>query len=97
MLLMLLEEAGTGLGYGGEEVRKTALNTTDKVSNQSKQKDYLLQVFLSFFPYMGKMPRVWKEPFEGGKKNRCQSSPHDPVQILILSLDIFFFPHILSL
>ena len=76
--------------------QKTALNTRDKVSNQSKQKDYLLQVFLSFFPYMGKVPRVWKEPFAGGG-NRCQSSPHDPVQILILSLDIFFFPHILSL
>lgn len=77
MLLMLLEEAGTGLGYGGEEGRKTALNMRDKVSNQSKQKDYLLQVFLSFFPYMGKMPRVSSNTY--------------------FSLDIFFFPHILSL
>ena len=82
MLLMLLEEAGTGLGYGGEEGRKTALNMRDKVSNQSKQKTTSSRCFSVFFPIWGKMPRVWKEPFERGekkKKNRCQSSPHDPV------------------
>lgn len=70
MLLMLLEEAGTGLGYGGEEGRKTALNMRDKVSNQSKQKTTSSRCFSVFFPIWGKMPRVWKEPFERGEKKK---------------------------
>ena len=79
MLLMLLEEAGTGLGYGGEEGRKTALNTRDKVSNQSKQKTTSSRCFSVFSPIWGKCQGFGKNPLRGEKKTRCQSSPHDPV------------------
>lgn len=68
MLLMLLEEGGTGLGYGGEEGRKTALNTSDKVSNQSKQKTTSSRCFSVFSPIWGKCQGFGKNPLRGENK-----------------------------